>query len=157
MEKPKLREALPDNFENDGMLNAFRGKRKFSAFGTMSNTGKAGLNWEDQERFGGGSNMQYNEEEGYFFSFNEGDEFNTWGGRYNGEGLPVAWTCGVHFSNKWNSDKNNLNLNYNYYKLNIGVEGTIRKRRPFYLIHNFSADKQEKLQPKYQKPVQRFL
>ena len=122
--KAKVAGGLPDKFENDGMLNAFRGKRKFSAFGTMSNTGKAGLNWEDQEKFGGGSNMQYNEEEGYFFSFNEGDEFNTWGGRYNGEGIPVAWTGGVHFSNKWNSDKNNLNLNYKYNKLNLGVEGT---------------------------------
>jgi hypothetical protein len=45
------------------MLNAFKGKRKFTAFGTMSNTGSAGLNWEDQDKFGGGSGMQYNEDE----------------------------------------------------------------------------------------------
>src|SRR5687768_15489404 len=60
----------PDNFENNGMLNAFKGKRKFSAFGTMSNTGAAGLNWQDQEKFGGGTNMEFNEDEGYFYSFN---------------------------------------------------------------------------------------
>ena len=113
----------PDNFENNGMFNAFKGKRKFSAFGTMSNTGAAGLNWQEQEKYGGGSNMEYNEDEGYFYSFSEGDEFNTWGGRFNGEGLPTAWTAGVHFSNKWNSDKNNLNLNYRYNKLNLELDG----------------------------------
>jgi len=116
----------PDNFENSGMLNAFKAKRKISAFGTMSNTGAAGLNWEDQDKFGGGNNFEFNDDEGYFYSFNEGDEFNTWGGRYNGEGLPTAWTGGVHFSNKWNSDKNNVNLNYRYNKLNLGVDGFTR-------------------------------
>ena len=95
--KVKLGGGLPDKFENNGMLNAFKGKRKFTAFGTMSNTGSAGLNWEDQEKYGGGSNMQYNEDEGYFYSFGESDEFNTWGGRYNGEGLPTAWTGGLTF------------------------------------------------------------
>jgi len=126
--KVKLGGGTPDKFENNGMLNAFKGKRKFTAFGTMSNTGSAGLNWEDQEKYGGGSNFQYNEDEGYFYSFGESDEFNTWGGRYNGEGLPTAWTGGLHFSNKWNNDKNNLNLNYRYNKLDLGVEGFTRSQ-----------------------------
>jgi hypothetical protein len=121
--KARLAGGTPNSFENDVMINAFRGKRKIAAFGTMSNTGKAGLNWEENEKFGGGSNMQYNEEEGYFYSSFESDEFNTWGGRYNGEGLPTAWTAGAHFSNKWNSDKRHLNVNYRYYKQNIEVEG----------------------------------
>ena len=116
----------PNNFENNGMFNAFKGKRKFSAFGTMSNTGAAGLNWQDQDKYGGGNNFEFNEEEGYFYSFSESDEFNTWGGRYNGEGLPTAWTGGLHYSNKWNSDKNNLNLNYRYNKLNLDVDGFTR-------------------------------
>jgi len=121
--KVKLGGGTPGNFENEGMLNAFRGKRKFAAFGTMANTGKAGLNWEDNEKFGGGSNMQYNEDEGYFYSSFESDEFNTWGGRYNGEGLPVAWTGGAHFSNKWNNDKRNVNMNYRFNKQNLEVDG----------------------------------
>lgn len=121
--KAKLSGGTPGWFENDFMINSFKGKRKIAAFGTMSNTGKAGLNWQDNDRFGGGSNMQYDEEEGFFYSFSESDEFNTWGGRYNGEGLPTAWTGGVHYSNKWRSDKNHLNGNYRYYKQNIEVEG----------------------------------
>lgn len=121
--KAKLAGGTPNSFENEAMLNAFKGKRKAAVFGTMANTGTAGLNWQDNEKFGGGSNMQYNEEEGYFYSMFESDEFNTWGGRYNGEGLPTAWTAGAHFSNKWNSDKRNVNINYRYYKQNISVEG----------------------------------
>ncbi|HYF30518.1 MAG TPA: outer membrane beta-barrel family protein [Chitinophagaceae bacterium] len=124
--KAKLAGGIPNSFENEGMLNAFRGKRKVAVFGTMANTGKAGLNWQDNEKFGGGSNLQFNEEEGYFYSMFESDEFNTWGGRYSGEGLPAAWTAGAHFSNKWNADKRNLNINYRYYKQNIEVDG-IRK------------------------------
>jgi hypothetical protein len=121
--KVKVGGGTPNNFENEGMLNAFRGKRKFAAFGTMSNTGKAGLNWEDNEKFGGGSNLQYNEDEGYFYSSFESDEFNTWGGRYNGEGLPTAWTGGAHFSNKWNADKRNVNMNYRFNKQNLEIDG----------------------------------
>lgn len=121
--KAKIAGGIPDRFENEAMINAFKGKRKVAVFGTMSNTGKAGLNWQDQEKFGGGSNMQFNEDEGYFYSNFESDEFNTWGGRYNGEGLPTAWTAGAHYSNKWNADKRNLNLNYRYYKQNLEVDG----------------------------------
>ena len=90
----------------------------------MANTGKAGLSWQDNNKFGGGDNMEFNEDEGYFFSYNEGDEFNTWGGRYNGEGLPKAWTAGAHYSNKWDADKKNINGNYQYYKQDILNEGT---------------------------------
>jgi hypothetical protein len=124
--KAKLAGGLPDKFENEGMINAFKGKRKFAVFGTMANTGAAGLNWQDDDKYAGGNTLDYNEDEGYFFSFNEGDEFNTWGGRYYGEGLPTAWTAGAHFSNKWDADKNNVNLNYRYNKLDLDVVGTTR-------------------------------
>lgn len=122
--KAKLGGGLPNFFENDAMINVFKGKRKIAAYGTMSNTGKAGLSWQDNNKFGGGDNFEFNEDEGYFFSYNEGDEFNTWGGRFNGEGLPKAWTAGAHFSNKWSADKKNINGNYQYYKQDIFNEGT---------------------------------
>jgi hypothetical protein len=135
--KVKVGGGTPNYFENEGMINVFKGKRKISAYGTMANTGKAGLNWQDNNKFSGGDNMEFDEEEGYFYSYNEGDEFNTWGGRYNGEGLPKAWTAGAHFSNKWNADKKNVNANYQYYKQNILNEGatisqTILKDTVFY-------------------------
>jgi len=117
----------PDGkYENEAMINYFKGKKKISVFGTMANTGKAGLSWQDNDKYGGNNNVEYNEDEGYFYSFSSGDEFNTWGGQYNGEGLPRAWNGGAHFSNKWNSDKDNVNGNYRYYKQEIEVQGATR-------------------------------
>jgi len=122
--KAKIAGGLPSSYENEAMVNMFKGKRKAAVYGTMANTGKAGLNWEDNNKFGGGSNMEFNEEEGYFFSYNESDEFNTWGGTYRGEGLPKAWTAGAHFSNKWSNDNKHINGNYQFYKQDINNEGT---------------------------------
>lgn len=122
--KVRLAGGLPNYFENEAMINLFRGKRKIAAYGTMANTGKAGLGWQDNDKFAGGDNVQYDEEEGYFYSYADNDEFNTWGGQFRGEGLPKAWTAGAHFSNKWLADKRNLNGNYQYYKQNVENEGT---------------------------------
>ncbi len=122
--KAKLGGGLPGYFENEAMFNLFKGRRKMSAYGTMSNTGKAGLDWGDADRFGGGNDMEFDEENGYWFSYGDGDDMNTWGGRYNGEGLPKAWTAGAHFSNKWDTDKKNVNGNYQFYKQDIENNST---------------------------------
>lgn len=122
--RAKVAGGIPGYFENEAMINLFKGRRKIAAYGTMSNTGKAGLSWQDQDKFGGGNDMEFNEDEGYFYSFSEGDEFNTWGGRFNGEGLPKAWNAGAHYSNKWDNDRKNLNGSYQYFKQNVMNEGS---------------------------------
>ena len=113
--------GMPGSFAGEGMVNAFKGKRKIAAFGIMSNTGRVGLNWQDADKYGGGNNFEYNEEEGYFFSFSQGDdEFgDNWGGNFGGQGLPTAWTGGTHFSNKWAEDKSHINGNYRFNKQNL--------------------------------------
>ncbi|ULQ57581.1 TonB-dependent receptor family protein [Flavihumibacter rivuli] len=121
--KVKAGGGIPGYFENEGMINSFKGKRKLAAYGTMANTGKAGLSWEDNNKFGGGDNFEFNEEDGFFYSYQENDEFNTWGGSYRGEGLPKAWTGGVHFSNKMDGDRKHINGNYQFYKQNVETEG----------------------------------
>lgn len=100
-------------FENQGMINAFKGKRKISAFGIMSNTGKIGLGWEDRDKFGGGNNTAMSED-GFMYSYNDNDddENASWSGTYNGQGLPKVWTGGAHYSNKWFDDKLHLSGNY---------------------------------------------
>jgi hypothetical protein len=105
-------------FENQGMFNYFRGKQKFSVYGIMANTGKVGLSYQDADKFGGGNdNRFYDEENGY--SFTTSDEDGNWGGQYNGQGLPKAWTAGAHYSNKWNEDKHHLSSNYRFNRQNI--------------------------------------
>ncbi|MCB0698525.1 MAG: TonB-dependent receptor [Chitinophagales bacterium] len=106
-------------FENQLMVNAFKGKRKLSAFGIMANTGKMGLGWRDSEKFGGiNGNVTYSGD-GSVTIYSNNDDFDSWNGQYNGQGYPKAWTGGVHYSNKWNEDKHHLGGNYRYAKQNV--------------------------------------
>lgn len=105
-------------FENQLMANYFKGKKKISAFGIMANTGKIGLGWEDRDKFGGSNNNTVFED-GVMYTMSDGDEFDSWSGQYNGRGYPKAWTGGLHFSDKWNEDKQHLAGNYRYAKQNI--------------------------------------
>lgn len=113
--------GLKDKYNNEAMINFFKGKRKIAAFGTMSNTGQTGLNWEDNRKYGGeDDDIEFDENSGFFYSFGNNNDFY-----FNGNGLPQAWTGGAHFSNKWNEDKNNFNVSYLYKKLNInGIDQT---------------------------------
>jgi len=113
-------------FENQGMINAFKAKRKISAFGIAANTGKMGLGWEDRDKFGGssGNTTEVTDEGGMITYYSSGDDnFENWNGRYNGQGLPTAWTGGLHYSNKWFDDDLHLSSNYRYGKQNIETVG----------------------------------
>ncbi len=114
--------GLKDKFNNEAMINFFKGKRKIAAFGTMSNTGQTGLNWQDSRKYGvSEDNFEYDENSGFFYSFAQNDAFE-----FNGNGLPKAWTGGLHFSNKWNEDKHNFNASYMYKKLDVAGDGETR-------------------------------
>ncbi len=106
-------------FENQGMLNYFRGKQKFSVYGIMANTGRIGLSYEDNSRFGSGGGMMMDDEAGFQFITNGGDDDGDWGGQYSGQGLPKAWTAGAHYSNKWNQDKQHVSGNYRFNRQNV--------------------------------------
>jgi hypothetical protein len=96
-------------WNNSLMINSFKGKRKFSAYSIMSNTGKTGLDWQESKNYGAGGDDDGN------------DEFDD--GNYWGEGLPKGWSAGLHYSNKWNADKIHLNSGYQYNKLNTEARG----------------------------------
>ena len=111
--------GLKDKFNNEAMITLFKGKRKIAAFGTMSNTGQTGLNWQDSRKYGlTDDNFEYDENSGFFYTFGQNDAFE-----FNGNGLPKAWTGGLHFSNKWNEDKHNFNASYMYKKLDVAGDG----------------------------------
>lgn len=47
------------------MINAFKKKRKISAFGIMSNTNTNGLDWDDRIKYGvNGNSVSYDEDNG---------------------------------------------------------------------------------------------
>jgi outer membrane receptor protein involved in Fe transport len=109
-----------DFYQAQGMFNSFTAKQKFSAYGIASNTGKIGLGWQDRQKYGE-SNVQVDDNGGvnmYFSGDNSGlDSFN---GSYDGRGIPRAYTGGLHYDTKWNSDKQTLNTNYKIGQLEVG-------------------------------------
>ncbi|QEC66231.1 outer membrane beta-barrel protein [Panacibacter ginsenosidivorans] len=107
--------------DNQIMVNAFKGKQKFAAYGIVSNTGTSGLNWQDKGSYGDSplGNADYDEAGGYFFIDGGGDDLDSWDGRYNGQGYPLVQTGGLHYNNKWNDDKQNLNANYKILQLHV--------------------------------------
>ena len=113
-----------DNYyQEQGMINAFKGKRQLSAFGIVSNTDKIGLGWQDNGKFGGGNEMISDDDGNTYFTSSNDDGFNSWDGRYNGQGLPHVGTGGVHIADKWNEDKNHITANYRYGQQQVGIDG----------------------------------
>lgn len=115
--------GLDGYFDAQAMLNVFRDKLKFAAYGIASNTGVAGLGWKDQQNYGdaGSSGAQVADGGLYIAIGNDEDGISSWSGTYGGRGLPLVQTGGAHFSNKWNNDKNTVNTNYKI--MNLGIEG----------------------------------
>jgi outer membrane receptor protein involved in Fe transport len=104
------------------LYNKFQNKEKFSLYGTAANTGKTGLNWDDNQKYadGGGGTMDDN---GNFYFNGSGDDL-----RYNGRGIPIAKTGGSHYDNKWANDKYTINGNYKLGALDIdATQNTVRQ------------------------------
>lgn len=117
--------GLPDRWNNEAMINNFKGSKKLSAYGLMSNTSKARLDWRDETNYGGG--MDNNTEvtdDGGIMIWSQSDEFDWNPNSYN-EGLPKAWTAGMHYGNKINNDRDKVNAAYRYRKMNNEGGSTI--------------------------------
>lgn len=115
-------------FENQVMINRFRGKEQISFYGIMSNTGKVGLSWQDANKYtSSGMTNVYDEESGAMYSYYGGgddDDLNMSNGNYTGEGLPNVWTGGLHYANKWGKDGGrHLSANYRFARRNIDAIG----------------------------------
>jgi len=108
-------------FDNQAMVNLFKKKKKLSAYGILSNTGKTGLNWSDKNNYGESfaSNVDYDEANGFFMFSGGEDDLEGWNGQYNGQGYPSVKTAGIHYNDKWNDDKQSANFNYKILQLDV--------------------------------------
>jgi hypothetical protein len=120
-------------YNNQAMFNLFKKKLKFSGYGILSNIGTIGLNWQDNDSYGQSfaSSVDYDETSGYFSFNGNGDDLESWNGQYNAQGLPTVKTAGLHFNNKWNQDKQSVNLNYKI--LDLDVTGKNESRSQYLL------------------------
>ncbi|RFS20488.1 TonB-dependent receptor [Chitinophaga silvatica] len=109
-------------FDNQIMFNYFKGKKKISAFGILSNTGQIGLNWNDRDKFGAGNGDFSVNEDGDFDFSSRGDDYDSWDGKFGDNGYPLVQTGGIHYNDKWDKDKQRVNANYKI--MNLGVEGS---------------------------------
>jgi hypothetical protein len=109
-------------YQEQLMFNRFQGKQKFSVYGTIGNTGKTGLGWQDNSKYGG-TGLEFGDGGDIYFYGGGGDDgLDSFNGQYNGQGIPLARSGGVHYDTKWNSDKESINTNFKIGSLN--VDGT---------------------------------
>ena len=100
----------------NSMFSSFKGKRKLSAFLLNGNTGQDGLDWKDNDKFGGRDDISMNMDD-------DGNVSYEWTGGDNDEepyvdtqnGFIKNTNAGLQYSNKWN-DKQTLNLSPKYNK-----------------------------------------
>lgn len=127
-------------YQGQGMFNKFWGKKKFSAYGILGNNGTVGLGWDDRDKYGGSGGLNMSDDGGIYFS-SGGDDFDSYDGNYNGQGLPIARTGGLHFDSKWNKDKETLNTNYKIGSIRVkGDRNTISQNNLPSGVQNYTSD-----------------
>jgi hypothetical protein len=118
--------GLKDKYDNSVMANLFKNKRKIAGYGIMSNTGQTNLDWQDAQNYGGGGDNVMtgtNDDGGMWISVSNENDY--YGGR---NGIPKNWNGGLHFSDKFNKEKNSFNSGYKFSKVNApGITETFTK------------------------------
>src|SRR5579862_7346027 len=103
------------------LFNKFQKKEKLAFYGIVSNTGTTGLNWQDQNSFGGGNGMLSVDANGNVIGM---DDISGWNGSYSGQGYPLVQTGGAHYNNKWDNDVQSVNFNYKVLQLFVNGNST---------------------------------
>jgi len=113
--------ALDKYYNGQAMINAFKAKRKISAFAVTSSTDQTGLNWNDSRNYGfDNTNIEFGDGT-IMITKDNSDDLGA--GNSYGQGLPESIKAGLHFSNKWDNDKYNGNGNYVFNKMNTFNRG----------------------------------
>jgi len=92
------------------LFNKFSAKQKLSAYATISNDGKTGVGFQDNQKLGTSNNGS--DDGGLNISGKSADDLDQWNGNYSGNGIPIAINSGLHFDSKYNNDKTSVNGNY---------------------------------------------
>jgi len=101
-------------YEGQLQFNKFKAKEKFALYGTAANDGKTGLGFQDSNNLGvNNSNVQFMDGGGISITMSgSNDALDSFNGYYDGKGVPIASSAGVHYNTSWNDDKESLNTNY---------------------------------------------
>lgn len=146
--------GLDKYYNATGMINSFKNKRKLSAFGVASTTNQTGLDFSDQSalgfsdggRFGfggrGGGGVMVMGGSSSGGGMNAGSDY--------GQGLPESLKTGLHYSDKWNENKNSAGGNYMFNQVDTRAGGnTFSENTLFdsvYYSRNSSTSNSSRLQ-----------
>ncbi len=117
------RVGLYKSLDHGAMFNAFKDKRKFSAYLTQSNIGNNSLGWKDRNDYGtSNDNSWYEEGASYSYSStSEDDEILN-----RNDGISHSMNGGTNYNNKFLEDfKLNLNSSYSFSSGNRDIINTI--------------------------------
>lgn len=121
--KLDLGAGLNGKWNNSGMINSFRNKKKLSAYGTMSSTNINGFNLQQSNQNAVDNDPEFNNNIGGFAPMaNQGNDFNN--SFSYGEGLPESRAGGINYANKFNDDQQSINGSYRYNKFNSAGYGS---------------------------------
>ena len=112
-----------NRYEHEGMINKFNRKQKVSAYAAMSNTNKTSLDWEDNQKYSGSSDMD-------FFMDDDGSSITTYSRNdgFYATGIPQTWYVGAHYSDKKLNDKHGYSFNFSYKEMtNKGYDNNYTK------------------------------
>ena len=112
-----LNKNLGDRYNNNILLSSFKGKRKIAGYFLNGNTGQDGLNWQDNDKFGGESDnfsISADDDGGLNFNWQGSSDDEPYVDTQNG--LFKNNNVGLQYSNKWNEDKQSISFSpkYNY-------------------------------------------
>ncbi len=136
-----LQKDIDHRFNDNILLGSFKGKRKITGFLLNGNTGQDGLNWQDEQKYGGSDNdFQMMDEDGgfNFYSRRGGSDDEPYVDASNGFITNV--NTGVQYSNKFN-EKTTVNFTprYNSQRYNNNVLTYKRTDGDSVLNENFST------------------
>ena len=109
-----LKKDIGDRYNNNILLNSFKGKRKIAGYFLNGNTGQDGLGWQDREKFGGDNDnfsVSADEDGSVSYNWQRGSEDEPYVDTQNG--LFKNNNLGFQYSNKWN-DKQSLSISPKY-------------------------------------------
>ena len=104
---------IDNRYNTNIMFGSFKGKRKISAFLLNGNTGQDGLNWEDEQKYGGNDNYSLDITDNGDLSFNYTGSNDDEPYIDTRNGYMTNVNAGLQYNNKWN-DQYNLNLSPKY-------------------------------------------
>jgi len=136
-------EGTDGYYEGQVQFNRFKLNEKFAVYATAANDGRTGLGFEDSNALGANDgNIQFVDGGIMISGGGSNDALDSFGGYYNGKGIPVTSSAGAHYDTKWDGDNQSLNANYKIGQIDVTGSTTTNTQQtlPTGIINNQSNE-----------------